>query len=74
MALALTIGGAILALIGVAIGAAVTPWGWSLVVVGGLIEVSGPLLHDRRHRAAGEAPHAMWGEDDRHKPTWLAKP
>lgn len=43
-------------------GAAV---GGVLVLVGFVIEFTGPYLHDRTHRLRGEEPHAMWGEGNR---------
>lgn len=69
LAMILLIGGLALALAGLAIASFAAPRGWSLAMAGMLVEVSGPALHDRKHRAVGEAPHALWGANDRNKPS-----
>ena len=45
--------------------------------VGGLVlvlavwsMVAAPIVHDRMHRELGEPSHAIWGRDDRRKPSW----
>lgn len=30
-------------------------------------------VHDRMHRSCGEAPHALWGLNDRNKPGFLRR-
>lgn len=47
--------------------------GAALLVVGLVVEFTGPYLHDNAHRRRGEEPHAMWGKGDRNKPGWLKR-
>jgi len=67
----LFVAGAVVGLIGVGL---IISQQWVLgllaAVLGLTLEVSGAALHDRRHRRRGERPHAMWGLDDRNRPSW----
>lgn len=51
-----------------------TAIGATLIVVGGITVFTLPTLHDRRHLRRGEAPHAMWGKDDKNRPPLLGGP
>ncbi len=69
MALAVTIG----------LSAVVAFWAtgtWAFValaLVALVVELAQFARHDRRHRARGEPPHAMWGSNDRNRPKWLRR-
>ena len=41
-----------------------------VLAVGLWAVVAAPLLHDRQHREHGEPSHAVWGRDDRRRPSW----
>jgi hypothetical protein len=44
--------------------------GLLVLVAGAWATVAAPVLHDRQHRETGEPPHAIWGRDDRRRPSW----
>jgi hypothetical protein len=46
-------------------------WGLAVLLVDLVLAVTAAALHDRAHRRQGEKPHAMWGLDDRNKPSFL---
>lgn len=48
--------------------------GLVLTLVGMLVVFTMPVLHDRRHLRRGEAPHAMWGTNDKNRPSFLGGP
>lgn len=33
--------------------------------------LSAPIVHDRLHLERGEDPHALWGRNDRRRPSWF---
>jgi hypothetical protein len=42
-----------------------------LVLLGGLWSLrAAPRAHDRLHQEHGEPSHALWGRNDRFKPSW----
>jgi high-affinity Fe2+/Pb2+ permease len=42
-----------------------------LVLAAGVwLMLAAPVVHDRVHRDAGQSTHALWGRDDRWKPSW----
>jgi hypothetical protein len=42
-----------------------------LVLIFGLwVMLYAPIIHDRLHREVGEEAHALWGRNDRWKPSW----
>ena len=45
--------------------------GGVLVALGIIATFTLPMLHDRRHIRRGEAPHAMWGKNDKNRPARL---
>jgi hypothetical protein len=69
----LLITGLVVALTGLAITVTGSAWGIGVMVIGGVVEVSGPYLHDCGHRQRGEVTHALWGENDRNKLRWLSR-
>jgi fatty acid desaturase len=61
----------ILLLAGFAVMSRTYWWGLALLLVDFVLAVAAAVLHDRAHRRHGEQPHAMWGLDDRNKPSFL---
>ena len=46
-------------------------FGFVVLVVALWWMASAPITHDRLHRERGEQSHALWGRDDRWKPSWF---
>ena len=63
----------------IGLGAVVAFWStgtWAfiaLALVALILELAQFARHDRRHRARGEPPHAMWGTNDKNRPKWLRR-
>lgn len=54
----------------VAVSGRDTFMGWVVLLLGLWLAAAAPVVHDRLHRERGEDAHAVWGRDDRRKPTW----
>ncbi len=46
-------------------------WGVALLFVDSALVIGAAAVHDHRHRAHREPTHALWGADDRNKPSFL---
>ena len=70
----LMLGGAATAIAGLISMVALGKWGLLIAVLGLVVEIGGAWQHDWMHKRRGEQQHALWGRDNRNRPSWLGGP